>query len=94
MNLTCWTSTSSEENSVSERHGVSTRAEHGVPLGPPRVQAAAAHQGSRDSASHSSAAYVCENDESVLVAALEEIETRRAALEWLLEGNLLCLLLV
>jgi hypothetical protein len=35
-----------------------------------------------------------ENDETVLVAALQEIEARRAAIEWLLEGNLLCLCLV
>jgi len=35
-----------------------------------------------------------DNDETLLVAALEEIEARRAALEWLLERNLLRLCLV
>ena len=35
-----------------------------------------------------------DNDETVLVTALEEIEARRVAIEWLLENNLLCLCLV
>jgi len=35
-----------------------------------------------------------ENDETVLVTALEEIEARRAVIEWLLEANLLCLCMV
>ena len=35
-----------------------------------------------------------ENDGTVLVAALEEIEARRAAIEWLLEANLLCACMV
>jgi len=38
--------------------------------------------------------YTAENDETVLVAALEEIAAQRAAIEWLLEANLLCLCLV
>ena len=33
-------------------------------------------------------------DASLLVAALEDIEARRAAIEWLLDANLLCLCLV
>jgi hypothetical protein len=35
-----------------------------------------------------------EHDASLLVAALEDIEARRAAIEWLLNANLLCLCLV
>ena len=35
-----------------------------------------------------------DHDESLLVAALEVIESRRAALEWLLEADLLRLCLV
>jgi hypothetical protein len=33
------------------------------------------------------------HDPTLLVAALEEIEARRAAIEWLLEADLLCLCL-
>jgi hypothetical protein len=35
-----------------------------------------------------------EDDQSVLVAALEEIQARRVAIEWLLEGDLLRMCLV
>jgi hypothetical protein len=35
-----------------------------------------------------------EHDGALLVAALEAVEVRRAALEWLLEADLLCLCLV
>jgi hypothetical protein len=35
-----------------------------------------------------------EHDANLLVAALEDIEARRAALEWLVEANLLCRCLV
>jgi hypothetical protein len=34
-----------------------------------------------------------EADTTLLVAALEEIEARRVAIEWLLDANLLCLCL-
>jgi len=34
------------------------------------------------------------HDPTLLVAALEEIEARRAAIEWLLAADLLCLCLV
>jgi len=34
------------------------------------------------------------HDATLLVAALEDIEARRAAIEWLLDANLLCLCLV
>jgi hypothetical protein len=33
-------------------------------------------------------------DADLLVAALEDIESRRAAIEWLLEADLLCVCLV
>jgi hypothetical protein len=35
-----------------------------------------------------------DHDATLLVAALEEIESRRAAIEWLLEADLLCHCLV
>jgi hypothetical protein len=35
-----------------------------------------------------------EHDASLLVAALEDIEARRAAIEWLVDANLLCRCLV
>jgi hypothetical protein len=34
------------------------------------------------------------HDADLLVAALEDIESRRAAIEWLLEADLLCVCLV
>lgn len=36
----------------------------------------------------------CAHDPALLVAALEEIEARRAAIEWLLDAELLCRCLV
>jgi hypothetical protein len=33
-------------------------------------------------------------DADLLVAALEDLESRRAAIEWLLEANLLCVCLI
>jgi hypothetical protein len=42
----------------------------------------------------SSSAPTAEHDATLLLAALEEIEVRRAAIEWLLDANLLCLCLV
>ena len=39
----CWIFTNDRENTVPERRGVWTCAEGRVPLGPARVQAAAAH---------------------------------------------------
>jgi hypothetical protein len=35
-----------------------------------------------------------DHDATLLVAALEVVESRRAAIEWLLEADLLCLCLV
>jgi len=32
----------------------------------------------------------CDHDSALLAAALEEIEARRAAIEWLLDADLLC----
>jgi len=119
MNFGCWISTSYRGNILPERRGVWTSAEDRVPLGPPCVQAAAAHHLSRDAASRSSAPFqssfmppaigahitrcepeatssdcTAEDDGTALVAALEEIEAQRAAIEWLLEANLLCLCMV
>jgi hypothetical protein len=37
---------------------------------------------------------MAEHDAAVLVVALEEVEARRRAIEWLLDANLLCLVLV
>jgi hypothetical protein len=39
-------------------------------------------------------AHMAEHDATLLVAALEEVEARRRAIEWLLDANLLCLVLV
>ena len=41
-----------------------------------------------------SSASTAAHDPTLLVAALEEIEARRAAIEWLLDADLLCLCLV
>jgi len=38
--------------------------------------------------------HAAEHDASLLVAALEDIEARQAAIEWLVEANLLCRCLV
>jgi hypothetical protein len=38
--------------------------------------------------------HAAEHDANLLVAALEDIETRRAAIEWLVDANLLCRCLV
>jgi hypothetical protein len=38
--------------------------------------------------------HAAEHDANLLVAALEEIEARRAAIEWLVDANLLCRCLV
>jgi hypothetical protein len=38
--------------------------------------------------------HAAEHDANLLVAALEDIEARRAALEWLVDANLLCRCLV
>jgi hypothetical protein len=42
----------------------------------------------------SSSEATCAYDADLLVAALEDIESRRAAIEWLLEADLLCVCLV
>ena len=39
-------------------------------------------------------AHAVEHDANLLVAALEDIEARRAAIEWLVDANLLCRCLV
>jgi len=36
----------------------------------------------------------CDHDPTLLVTALEEIEARRAGLEWLFDANLLCQCLI
>ena len=92
MSSYCWISTSGRENTARERRRDWTHAEDRVPLGPPYVQAASAQQPGGDPAAHWSAS--SENDETVLIAALEELEAQRAAIAWLLEGNLLRLCLV
>jgi hypothetical protein len=56
-------------------------------------QAIGAESGRRDLTATSSDC-TAENDVTVLLAALDEVEARRVAIEWLLEGNLLCLCLV
>jgi hypothetical protein len=38
--------------------------------------------------------HAAEHDANLLVAALEDIEARRAAIEWLVDANLLCRCLV
>jgi hypothetical protein len=38
--------------------------------------------------------HAAEHDPNLLVAALEDIEARRAAIEWLVDANLLCRCLV
>jgi hypothetical protein len=92
MSSYCWISTSGRENTAPERRGDWTHAADRVPLGPPWVQAAAAHPPGGDAAAQWSAS--SENDETVLIAALEELEAQRAAIAWLVEGNLLRLCLV
>lgn len=75
---------------------------HACPVLPESVVRASKHVNARlmgtDIASETVIArrsdHAAEHDANLLVAALEEIEARQAALEWLVDANLLCRCLV